>query len=126
MLELFPHVLLLSLMASTVANFWTLTLVKGMIFGEFGEKLRAHVDYAKNGCGSDGVVRGWSKFLKGLLCPFCTGIWILFIIHVLYFHVFEPGSISIPISIFVFFFGMGLTTFISKVTSVFINQKLKL
>ena len=123
MVELFPHVLLLALMSSTLANFWTLCLVRGMIFGGLGDKIRSQVDYAKH---RDNGLYGWNKLLKGFLCPYCTAIWIIVTIHTLYFHVLEPGSIGFGYSIFALFFGIGLTTLFNKITGVFINQNLEL
>ena len=122
MKDLFIDVLLLSLMASTIGMFWTLCLIRGMIFGGFGDKIRGHLDYVKH---RDQGLFGWNKLLKGLQCPYCTAIWIIIVIHALYFHVFT-SDISIGYSIFILFFEMGLTTLINKITSVFINQNLKL
>lgn len=124
MLELFPHVVLLSLMASTVGMFWTLCLMKNMIFGGLGNKIRSKLDYHYHQNDHLGYY-GWYKLLKGLQCPYCVSIWILIVIHILYFHVMESG-LGIGYSIFALFFGMGLTTLFNKVTSVFINQKLEL
>jgi len=123
--EVFIDVLLLSLMASTVANFWVLCLGINMIFGGFGKKIR---DRIKKSTDDDKYVHGtWAKFLKGLQCPYCVSIWVLIVIHVFYWHLLRGLRTEyVFISLFFLFFEMGVTTLINKITSVFINQNLKL
>ena len=126
MKELFIDVLLLSLMASTVGMLWTLCLVPNMIFGGLGDKIRYKLDEAHD---CHGEYIGWMKLLKGLQCPYCVSIWIIIVVHIFYYHVFQPNAFTlgyIVISLFLLLFEMGLTTLINKITSVFINQNLKL
>ena len=127
MKDLFNDVLLLSLMASTIGNFWTLCLGKNMIFGGFGYKIRSRI---KRSTDRDKVVHGtWAKFLKGLQCPYCVSVWIIIVIHMFYYHVFQPTIFTVGyliISVFLLLFEIGLTTLINKITSVFINQNLRL
>ena len=124
MKDLFIDVLLLSLMSSCLGMFWTLLLVRGMIFGRFGDKLRSVIQFQYH---RDGYNHGWIKFLKGLQCPYCVSIWILIVIHILYYHV-DGYRVDVTWfgSLFFLMFEMGLTTLINKITSVFINQKLEL
>lgn len=123
MKDLFSDVLLLSLMASTIGMFWTLCLSPYMIFGGLGDKIRYKLDVEHD---PHEEYRGWIKLLKGLQCPYCVSIWIIIVIHVLYYYLLEPTTLTIGYSIFLLFFEMGVTTLINKITSVFINQNLKL
>jgi len=124
MKELFLDVLLLSLMASTIAMFWTLCLTNNMILGNLGNKIRSKLAISYH---ADGGYFGWMKLLKGLQCPYCVSIWILIVIHILYYHV-DGYRVDVTWfgSLFFLMFEMGLTTLINKITSVFINQKLEL
>ena len=119
----FIEIVLIALMASTIGMFWTLLLMKGMVFGGFGDKLRSRIQMQKHVLGCN---FGWTKLLKGLQCPYCVSIWIVIAIHILYYYVLEPTTLTIGYSIFILFFEMGVTTLINKITSVFINQKLEL
>ena len=117
------NVLLLSLMASTIGMFWTLCLMRNMIFGGLGNKIRSRLEDEFEAWGG---YYGWTKLLRGLQCPYCVTIWIIIVIHILYYYLLEPTSLNVGYSIFILFFEMGLTTLINKITGVFINQKLEL
>lgn len=125
MKELFIDIVLLSVMASMLGNFWTLCLKDGMVFGKLGENMRARVDHEKTKWGVNNM-RWYIKLQKGLLCPFCVSTWIIIVIHVYYFHLFEKLGLTLWYSIFIVLFEIGLTNVFNKLTSVFINQKLKL
>ena len=124
MKDLFLDILFLSLMASTVGMFWTLCLSPNMIFDGLGDRIRYKLQ--RIGSYRHGRYVGWGKVMKGLQCPYCVSIWIIIIVHVLYYYLFEPTNLTVGYSIFLLFFEMGLTTLINKITSVFINEKLKL
>ena len=123
MSDLLLTVFVFSLAASTIGMFWAVCLMPHMIFGGLGDKIRYKLD-EKEDC--HGEYKGWMKLLKGLQCPYCVSIWVLIVIHVWYWHFFEDNSTLITLSIFMLLFAMGLTTLINKITSVFINQNLKL
>ena len=92
----FVNVVLLSLMASTLGNFWTLCLVDGMIFGKLGSKMRYRVECEKDDCnGMINDLRWYIKLIKGLGCPFCVTIWIIVVVHIFFYWLMSVEELTV-------------------------------
>jgi len=124
MKELFVNVVLLSLMASTLGNFWTLCLTDGMIFGKLGSKLRYRIECEKDDCPNVNEFPWYIKLIKGLGCPFCVTIWIMVVVHIIFYWFMSSEGLTVMWWIFLLLFEIGITTLFNKIQTVFINSKL--
>jgi len=120
----FIDIVLVALMASLVGNFWILCLKDTMIFGKLGYKIRYRIECERGECDHVTELCLLTKLLKGLECPFCVSIWILIVLHILFYLLFIPEQIMWYQWIFFLLFEMGATTLFNKIQTVYINDKL--
>ena len=124
MKEFVIDALLVSLWASLLGNFWVLCLKDNMVFGKIGWKIRDRVECESGECENVKDLCLATKLLKGLECPFCVSIWMMIVMHILYYHLFVPESISWYLWVALILLEMGVTTLFNKIQTVFINCRL--
>jgi hypothetical protein len=124
MKEYFIDVLLVSLWASLLGNFWVLCLKDNMIFGKIGFRIRYRVECESGECDNVKDLCFWTKLLKGLECPFCVSIWMLIVMHTIYYLLFIPAQLEWYLWIALLLLAIGVTTLFNKIQTVFINSRL--
>ncbi len=124
MKEFITDVLIVSVWASLLGNFWVLCLNDTMIFGKIGRKIRNRIKCEKEECDNVSQLCFATKLLKGLECPFCVSIWMMIVMHILYYILFVPESIVWYLWVALILLEMGVTTLFNKIQTVFINCKL--
>lgn len=124
MKEFVIDALLVSLWASLLGNFWVLCLNDTMVFGKTGRKIRNRIKCEKDACDNVSQLCFATKLLKGLECPFCVSIWMLTVMHTLYYLLFVPESIVWYLWVALILLEMGVTTLFNKIQTVFINCRL--
>ena len=124
MKEFITDAILVSVWASLLGNFWVLCLNDTMIFGKAGRRIRDRIKCEKEGCENVSQLCFGTKLLKGLECPFCVSIWMMIVMHILYYLLFVPESIVWYLWVALILLEMGVTTLFNKIQTVFINCRL--